>query len=60
MDIKDEDICIEAVRDGLRRAFTDLTPEMEKLFRLVYRMGYKQCTIDQMENEYERTNQSIV
>jgi hypothetical protein len=56
MNTKDEDICIKAVRDGLREGYTCLTPEMEQLFRLVYRMGYKQCTIDQMENEHERTN----
>jgi hypothetical protein len=56
MSKKNEDICIKAVRDGLREGFTNLTPEMENLFRLVYRMGYKQCTIDQVENEHERTN----
>ena len=53
MNTKDEDNCIKAVRDGLREGFTNLTPEMEKLFRLVYRLGYKQCTIDQMENALE-------
>lgn len=56
MNTKDEDNCIKAVRDGLREGFSNLTPEMEKLFRLVYRMGYKQCTIDQMENELESSN----
>ncbi len=54
MNTKDEDICIKAVRDGLREGYTCLTPEMEQLFRLVYRMGYKQCTVDQRENEHER------
>ena len=51
MNTKDEDICIKAVRDGLKEGFTHLTPEMEKLFRLVYRLGYKQSTIDRMEKE---------
>ena len=60
MSKKNEDICIKAVRDGLREGFTNLTPEMENLFRLVYRMGYKQCTIDQVENEHERTNENSI
>ena len=56
MNTKDEDNCIKAVRDGLREGFTNLTPDMEIMIRVVYRMRYKQCTIDQMENELERTN----
>jgi hypothetical protein len=53
MNTKDEDICIKAVRDGLKEGIIpmSLTPEMEKLFRLVYRIGYKQGTIDRMEKE---------
>ena len=47
----EENKCIKAVRDGLKEGFTHLTPEMENLCRLVYRLGYKQSTIDRMEKE---------
>lgn len=49
----EENKCIKAVRDGMKEGFTHLTPEMEKLFRLVYRLGYKQCKIDQLQKELD-------
>ena len=48
-----ENICIDTVRKGMKEGIIPmtLTPEMEKLFRLVYQLGYKQSTIDRMEKE---------
>lgn len=46
-----EDQVIEAARQGLREGFTTMTPEMEKLFRLIYRAGYKQSRIDMIEQQ---------
>jgi hypothetical protein len=46
-----EDEVIEAARKGLAEGFTHLTPEMEKLMRLIYQAGYKQSTIDRMQKE---------
>lgn len=42
----DEDKVIQAAREGLAEGLTPMTPQMEKLLRLVYRAGYKQAKID--------------
>jgi hypothetical protein len=42
----EEDKVIQAAREGLAEGFTTMTPEMERLLRLVYRAGYKQAKID--------------
>lgn len=38
-----EDKVIDAARKGLAEGFTAMTPEMEKLFRVIYRAGYQQA-----------------
>lgn len=41
-----EDEVIETARRGLAWSNVALTPEMEKLLRIVYNAGYKQAKID--------------
>lgn len=48
-----EDKVIDAVKSGTIMYWT---PELEKLFRLVYRAGHKQGTIDQLESMLNKTN----
>ena len=46
-----EDEVIEAAKKGLAEGFSAMTPELEKLLRLVYNAGYKQAKIDAMKSE---------
>ena len=41
-----EDEVIESARKGLTWANVALTPEMEKLFRVIYKAGYNKGKID--------------
>lgn len=41
-----EDKVIDAVKSGL---FMQWTPELERLFRLVFRAGMKQAKLEQLE-----------
>lgn len=43
-----EDEVIEAARKGLAEGFTNMTPEMEKLMRVIYRAGYDQAKRDRL------------
>ena len=45
----DENKVIEAVKQGFIAGFMPFTPAMEDLMRQVYRAGYKQRQIEEME-----------
>ena len=45
------DEVIEAARKGLAEGFTVMTPEMEKLFRVIYRAGYDRAKLDAFRSE---------
>jgi hypothetical protein len=57
MNTDEENKCINAIRQGMKEGIIPmtLTPEMEKLFRMVYQLGYKQSTIDRMEKDLKPT-----
>jgi len=44
-----EDEVIKAARDGLAQALQPLTPEMEKLFRVIYKAGYNRAKFDALQ-----------
>jgi len=46
-----EDQVIEAARKGLEQGFSALTPEMEKLLRVVYKAGYDRAKLDSFRSE---------
>ena len=46
-----EDEVIKAAQKGLAEGFSAMTPEMEKLFRVIYKAGYNQGKIDAMKSE---------
>ena len=46
-----EDLVIEAARKGLAEGFTVMTPEMEKLLRVVYQAGYDRAKLDAFRSE---------
>ncbi len=50
----DEDKVIQAASEGLAEGLTPMTPQMEKLLRLVYRAGYKQAKIDLFLESHEK------
>jgi len=49
MSTPDENKVIEAVKQGFIAGFMPFTPAMEDLMRQVYRAGYKQRQIEEME-----------
>lgn len=51
--MKYEDEVIDAVKSSM---FMYWTPELEKLFRMVYLAGHKQGTIEQLESMLNKTN----
>ena len=46
-----EDQVIEAAREGFANSFIRMDDKMENLLRLIYRAGYKQSQIDQLEQK---------
>lgn len=44
-----EDEVILSAKKGLAQAYMTLTPEMEKLFRVIYQAGYKQGKVEELE-----------
>ena len=44
-----EDEVIKSARDGLAWANVALTPEMEKLLRIIYQAGYKQGKLEELQ-----------
>ena len=45
-----EDEVIKAARDGLLWAHVAMTPEMEKLFRVIYKAGYNRAKFDMLQD----------
>ena len=55
-----EDQVIEAAREGFANTFIRMDDKMENLLRLIYRAGYKQSQIDQLEQKRnEQTHTGI-
>ena len=53
-----EDQVIKAAKDGFNDVFSSMTPETEKLLRLVYRAGYneaKRVMIEEHNDEHHQT-----
>jgi len=44
-----EDEVIKSARDGLAWAHVSMTPEMEKLFRVIYKAGYNRAKFDALQ-----------
>lgn len=45
-----EDEVIKAARDGYTEVLQPLTPEMEKLLRVVYKAGYNRAKFDMLRD----------
>ena len=45
-----EDEVIKAAKDGLLWAHVAMTPEMEKLFRVIYKAGYNRAKFDMLSD----------
>lgn len=45
-----EDEVIKAARDGFAEVLQPLTPEMEKLLRVVYKAGYNRAKFDMLRD----------
>ena len=54
----DENKVIEAVKQGFIAGFMPFTPAMEDLLRQVYRSGYKQKEIEELEKRLEEVNEA--
>ena len=48
-----EDEVIKAARDGYAESLVTITPELEKLLRLIYNAGYNRAQIDAMNSQTE-------
>lgn len=44
-----EDEVIKAARNGFAEVLQPLTPEMEKLLRVIYQAGYKQGRVEELQ-----------